>query len=80
MGDNSENTPPASIRHLKQKALARRWDTSTRTLERWRVAGTGPSYIKLNGRVVYRLEDVVAFELDRLRTCTGASAATGGAR
>ena len=28
---------------------------------------TGPAYIKVGGRVVYRLEDVVAYEMAQLR-------------
>ena len=50
-----------------QAELARRWRISPRTLERWRCAGTGPAWLRLNGRVLYRLEDVLAFERARLR-------------
>ncbi len=46
------------IRHLNQNALAARWAISPRTLERWRWAGEGPLFIKLGGRVVYRLKDI----------------------
>ena len=47
---------------LTQKELARRWAISHRTLERWRCTGEGPDYLKLGGRVIYRLEDIAAFE------------------
>jgi len=47
---------------LTQKELARRWAISHRTLERWRWTGEGPDYLKLGGRVIYRLEDITAFE------------------
>ena len=40
---------------LGQAALARRWGLSQRTLERWRCFGEGPSFLKLGGRVLYRL-------------------------
>ena len=50
-----------------QGELAQRWRISPRTLERWRCAGTGPAWLQLNGRVLYRLEDVLAFERSRLR-------------
>ena len=50
------------IRHLNQVELARRWSLSHRTLERWRWEGHGPRYLKVGGRVVYRLEDIEAFE------------------
>lgn len=48
--------------HLNQVQLARRWSLSPRTLERWRWRRQGPAYLKVGGRVVYRLEDVEAFE------------------
>jgi len=50
------------MRHLNQVDLARRWSLSPRTLERWRWLGQGPHFLKLGGRVVYRLEDVELFE------------------
>jgi hypothetical protein len=50
------------ILHLNQAQLARRWSLSPRTLERWRWQDQGPAYLKVGGRVVYRLEDVEAFE------------------
>jgi hypothetical protein len=49
-------------RHLNQEQLARRWSLSARTLERWRSIGQGPAYLRLGGRVAYRLEDIEAFE------------------
>ncbi|GIX11795.1 AlpA family transcriptional regulator [Elioraea sp.] len=52
--------PSQPIRHLTQ--IAQRWRISPRTLERWRWLGQGPRYLKIGGRVVYRLEDVEAFE------------------
>jgi hypothetical protein len=52
---------------FSQKELARRWTLSHRTLERWRLRDEGPAYMKLGGRVVYRLEDVIAFETARLQ-------------
>ena len=58
---------PASVRHLVQSELAERWRVSPRTLERWRSDGTGPAWLQLNGRVVYRIEDVEGFERLRLR-------------
>lgn len=60
-------------RHFNQIDLARRWKMSPRTLERWRWLGTGPAYIKLGGKVIYRLEDVVAFEHRQTRTATADS-------
>ncbi len=48
--------------HLNQNELAKRWKLSERTLERWRWLGVGPTYLKLGGRVVYRLSDIEEFE------------------
>jgi predicted site-specific integrase-resolvase len=59
-----------SVKHLNQIDLACRWDISPRTLERWRWLGQGPRYIKIGGRVVYRLDDVEAYEVQQARTST----------
>jgi len=64
------------IRHLKQGDLARRWNLSPRTLERWRWLGQGPRYLKIGGRVVYRLEDISAYEAEQTRESSALSAET----
>lgn len=56
-----------STRHLNQVQLADRWNISPRTLERWRWIGDGPAYLKIGGRVVYRLEDIERYEQEQLR-------------
>jgi predicted site-specific integrase-resolvase len=58
---------PAIPRHLTQAELAERWRLSERTLDRWRTEGKGPAWLRLNGRIRYRWEDVLAFERLRLR-------------
>jgi hypothetical protein len=58
------------IKHLNQVELSRRWSLSPRTLERWRWLGQGPQYLKVGGRVVYRLADIEAFEAARARIPT----------
>jgi hypothetical protein len=63
--DEDCTEPP--VQHLTQADLARRWRISPRTLERHRWLGTGVPFLKLNGRVLYRLEDVLAFEAANLR-------------
>jgi hypothetical protein len=55
------------LRHLNQVQLSRRWSISPRTLERWRWLHQGPQYLKIGGRVVYRLDDVEAYETIRSR-------------
>jgi hypothetical protein len=61
---------PQPVHHLNQIELSRRWHVSPRTLERWRWLGQGPRFMKLGGRVAYRLEDVEAFEVEQLREIT----------
>jgi hypothetical protein len=58
------------VKHLNQLELARRWALGPRTLERWRWTGEGPRYLKLNGRICYRIDDVQAFEAARLHENT----------
>ena len=57
-----------TTRHLTQTDLANRWQISERTLERWRWRKLGPPYIKVVGRVVYCLTDVLAYEVAQRRT------------
>lgn len=52
---------------LNQNELARRWGISHRTLERWRYNGQGPAFLKLGGRVLYRLADIETFEQSQLQ-------------
>lgn len=56
-----------AVQHFNQVELSRRWRLSPRTLERWRFQGTGPQYLKVGGRVVYRLEDIEAYEAEQLK-------------
>ena len=56
-----------AVRHLNQDELAERWNLSARTLERWRWLKKGPPFLKVGGRVVYRLEDVESYEARQLR-------------
>jgi hypothetical protein len=61
---------PQPVHHLNQIELSRRWKVSPRTLERWRWLGQGPRFMKLGGRVAYRLADIEAFEAEQLREIT----------
>lgn len=54
-------------RFLCQKQLAKRWGISPRTLESWRYRGIGIPYLKLGGRVVYRIEDIESYEAEQTR-------------
>ena len=67
--------PTVAVHHLTQLDLSRRWRVSQRTLERWRWLGQGPAYLKLGSVVVYRLEDVEAFEARRRHEAAAAGRA-----
>jgi hypothetical protein len=69
--DASEDREVSSpVRHLNQYELSRRWNVSQRTLERWRWLGQGPRFLKIGGRVGYRVEDIEDYEARQLRTST----------
>jgi predicted DNA-binding transcriptional regulator AlpA len=57
-------------RYLRTPEAARFLGLSGRTLEKHRTHGTGPSYRKLGGRVVYVLEDLQAWADTGLRQST----------
>lgn len=54
---------------LTPDQLAARWSLSVQTLRLWRSDQTGPAFVKLGGRVRYRLEDVESFEQFYLHRC-----------
>ena len=64
-----------NVKHLNQRQLAERWAVSEATLERWRSAGIGPVFLKIQGRVLYRIEDIEAYEDECLRKSTQARSA-----
>lgn len=47
---------------LTPSDLSQRWDVTVRHLANMRSAKVGPSYLKLGGKVLYRLSDVVEYE------------------
>jgi predicted site-specific integrase-resolvase len=55
---------------INQIELSRRWSISPRTLERWRWLGEGPAFVKLGGRVVYRMKEIEDYEQSQSRTST----------
>lgn len=56
-------TPPAPTPELlTEQMLALRWHCSTSRLQRWRADRKGPAYLKIGGKVLYRLEDVREYE------------------
>jgi hypothetical protein len=61
-----QSIQPSQIRHLTEVDLARRWRMSERTLQAWRWKKVGPPHIKFMGKVLYRVVDVIEFELANL--------------
>lgn len=63
-------SPPPGLfgrdRLLDAHQLAKRWNLSPRTLERHRMNGDGPRYLRVGGAVRYRLADIEAYEAEQL--------------
>ncbi len=49
--------------------LVARWkaQVTSSTLATWRSRGNGPRFVKVGGRVLYRLADVIAYESKNTR-------------
>ena len=67
MADSPNGLPP---RLLRTQEAARYLGLSGRTLEKHRSYGTGPTYRKLGGRVVYALDDLNIWANRGLRRST----------
>ena len=59
---------PAAATLFTDQMLAARWHCSTSRLQYWRSHGQGLPYMKIHGRVLYRLEDITSYEQDALIT------------
>lgn len=62
--------PPNLSPYLNQDAAGAFLGLSARTLERFRVDGRGPNYLKLGRRVAYRREDLTAWADSQRRSST----------
>jgi hypothetical protein len=59
----ASSVPAEPVRELlTEKMLADRWVCSVARLQRWRTVGEGPPYLRIVGKVLYRLKDIEAFE------------------
>ncbi|MBM1143838.1 helix-turn-helix domain-containing protein [Alcanivorax sp. ZXX171] len=65
------------VKHMSQRQVADRWSVSEATLERWRSEGIGPRFMKIQGRVLYRLQDIEAYEEQCLRESTSTPVTAG---
>jgi hypothetical protein len=52
---------------LLTEQVARRWQISPRTLERWRYERKGPPWVVVVGRILYKLAAIEAFEASGVR-------------
>lgn len=68
------NAPQVNRQAFNEVELADRWGLSPKTLQRWRVAGVGPQFMRLGGRVLYRVVDIEEYEERSLRLSTSESA------
>ena len=53
---------PTQERLLTPQEVAERWAITSYTLLRWRSEGCGPNYVRIGGRIRYRLADVERYE------------------
>jgi hypothetical protein len=69
MGKNEKKAAKTSGVFFTPEQAAGRWSgaITTATLANWRASGTGPAYVKLGSRVVYPLEELLAFEKKGLK-------------
>ena len=51
-----------STTFLTSTQLSERWQLHQQTLIKWRKTGTGPPYVKIKDKVLYKLADVEAYE------------------
>jgi hypothetical protein len=62
-------TNSSDVEYLRPSELATRWRNTVTlsTLDNWRSQNRGPRFVKIGGRVLYPLEEVVAYEMKNLR-------------
>jgi predicted DNA-binding transcriptional regulator AlpA len=70
--ENEEQSVPTRV-YLTQDEVAAVLRLSPRTLERHRLAGTGPAYVKLGRKVVYKRSSVEAWAAANTFTSTSAA-------
>ncbi len=66
---HSTETNPDAL--LDEKRTAQLLSINHRTLQQWRLRGTGPRFIRISSRCVrYRYRDLLAWINERVRTST----------
>jgi hypothetical protein len=66
----TQTTATSSVDFLTVTQLAERWklQVTIATLATWRSRGNGPPYVKIGGKVLYRLADVEGYEKKNTRS------------
>lgn len=65
-----ENEASYNEQFLDERALAKRWSISVRTLQNRRVSGGGLAYVKIGRSVRYRLSEIIEAERAGVRLST----------
>jgi predicted DNA-binding transcriptional regulator AlpA len=65
-GLSGTRIPPVDNQYLSEKQVSEKYRLARRTLQRWRVTGEGPPFVRLGPkRIVYRLSDCEAWAAAR---------------
>lgn len=67
---NQQNKTEKKVLHLTTEELAARYRMHPTSVANWRVSGQGPKYIKAGKRVLYPLNEVEAWEAERVHRST----------
>ena len=68
--EQPRRTDPVPVRLLDERETAARLGLSARTLQKWRLLGCGPRFVKLGHAVRYAEAEVHGFIQERLRRST----------
>lgn len=56
------HSPAHSTEYITQQQLAKRWGRSEAVISLHSAVGAGPSYLKIDGRVQYALDEIQRYE------------------
>ena len=69
-GNSHDLRRPSTLRRLRTPQAAEYLGVSPRTLESWRVRGSGPVFVKLGSIVQYLIEDLDRYVAESRRCST----------
>lgn len=72
----TQTSPDQPVRYMRTPEAAKLLGLSIHTMEKHRCYGTGPAFIKLGGRVVYKPDDLRTWAEQGVRTSTHQATAT----